>query len=1343
MKQVLPVRSRRLWLYASICLLFFSFQGSKLAAQCTSPGVSIATPGIITCGSRTITLNGSSPTVGASFVWSGPSGFNSFSSNPSVSIPGTYILTVMSPVGNCTSVDSVKVLQDIVQPDAHTSVSDVMSCAKPVITVSAISTTPGVTYRWIGPGTFTSTLQNLSVTTAGGYTLMVIGQNGCISTATAYVDKNVQLPTASAYVSGNLTCLVNTVQLTSSSATSGVSYSWAGPGFSTPVNLQNTPTTVDGLYTVTTTNPVNGCQSTASVNVVKDVANPVANITASSNIITCAVTSASLLGSSPTVGVSYSWTGPSLSRTTQNVTVAKAGTYTLTVKSSQNGCTSSTSKVITVDKTYPDALATVSSTINCKTSIVTLQGSSNTSGVNYIWYGPDAFGTLSGQTQTTAYPGGYILGVSNQANGCITTTAVDVWQDIQQPVSVTATTNGTITCAQTSVTLTGSSATTNATYSWSGPNGTSFTGTNPTVSLAGNYVLTAQDPANGCTASTTTVVSQNKTKPNAVAANNGPFTCLLNSVTLSGSSTTGGVTYQWKNGNGTIIASTQNTAVNTSDLYSLVVTDPSNGCFNNSVTFVDVNTTKPELVSASNGGPLNCALSTIRIDASSATAGVSYSWTGPGSFTSTAKNPTVSTPGTYTVTIKNTQNGCTDNASTLLTQDITLPGVSVATAPTITCANTSVIISASSSTPGVTYSWTGPIAFSSSEANPTTNKMGNYTVTVTNPVNSCTSSANLTVAKDTIAPAGVTASAPNAITCTALQVALAAASTDNVTYSWSGPRGFTSSSQTPTVSLVGNYMVTATKTSNGCTSFANTTVVKDTIVPANVNAVASGILNCVNANVTLTGSSLTPGVAYSWTGPGLGASTTTQNVTTNAVGVYNLKVTNTTNGCFATASVTVDQDHTVPGSVLASSGPTLTCSAPNTTVTASATGDVIYSWVGPNSFVANAAIASVNKPGTYTVTVTEQNSKCFVTATAIVTQDTLAPKGIQSSYSDVYSCYTPEVTLTGQSSTTGVTFNWTGPNNYIQQNMAMPVVTFPGDYTLTVINPVNGCFRVSTLTLPADTAPPANVVTSATFSGKLTCLVLSLTLSASSSSSNVDYEWDDSNGNPITNSPNAPVNKAGNYIVIATNSENGCSVTKTATVASDKVIPTVILDVTNNSTVLQQSTNIINATNVASYAYTWSLTNWTALSGQLTPSFTYQSGNTGSTSKITLGLKNNNNGCVNTYVVNLSAVALKSALVEEESVATVEPVSMVSLNTYPTPAIGKVSVEISSPEPTDATVTVYNFSGAVVATLFSSTMSANQTYKLTFNDNAALPSGIYFCKLKTKTKTITNKILLQ
>jgi hypothetical protein len=133
---------------------------------------------------------------------------------------------------------------------------------------------------------------------------------------------------------------------------------------------------------------------------------------------------------------------------------------------------------------------------------------------------------------------------------------------------------------------------------------------------------------------------------------------------------------------------------------------------------------------ASNTGPY-CVGSTIQLNS---TGGGTYSWAGPGGFTSTAQNPTLATSttamsGNYTVTVTSGTATCT--ATTSVTVNA-LPVVAV-NSPTI-CAGQTATLTASGAT---TYSWnTGSTAnpLSVSPASTT-----NYTVTGT--IGTCTNTA--------------------------------------------------------------------------------------------------------------------------------------------------------------------------------------------------------------------------------------------------------------------------------------------------------------------------------------------------------------------------------------------------------------------------------------------------------------------------------------------------------------------------------------------------------------------------------------------------------------------------
>ncbi|MBK7634103.1 MAG: hypothetical protein IPJ13_07255 [Saprospiraceae bacterium] len=69
----------------------------------------------------------------------------------------------------------------------------------------------------------------------------------------------------------------------------------------------------------------------------------------------------------------------------------------------------------------------------------------------------------------------------------------------------------------------------------------------------------------------------------------------------------------------------------------------------------------------------------------------------------TSSTKVVTTPGTYTVTVTSA-NGCTSTSSTIVNQDITPPTVTTSNDGPLTCAKTSVTLTA---TGGGSYEWSG------------------------------------------------------------------------------------------------------------------------------------------------------------------------------------------------------------------------------------------------------------------------------------------------------------------------------------------------------------------------------------------------------------------------------------------------------------------------------------------------------------------------------------------------------------------------------------------------------------------------------------------------------------
>lgn len=252
----------------------------------------------------------------------------------------------------------------------------------------------------------------------------------------------------------------------------------------------------------------------------------------------------------------------------------------------------------------------------------------------------------------------------------------------------------------------------------------------------------------------------------------------------------------------------------------------------------------PPDVSVGTTQTIPCGSTTATLSGSSTTAGVNYSWTGPGGFTSTSQNPTVSSPGTYTLTVTDPANPtCPATAQQTVNLAPGGPTVTTGTTQLLTCDTTNVSLSASASSADVIYSWTGPGGFTSSNQNPTVSVPGVYTLVVTDTTNSCSSTATQLVNIDTLAPtvsAGTDAVFPCNIS--SLNLSGNGSSASNFSYAWTSNNGSITSGGTtliPSIGSAGTYIITATNSTNGCTSSDTVVISPDVLSNASFTATPS------------------------------------------------------------------------------------------------------------------------------------------------------------------------------------------------------------------------------------------------------------------------------------------------------------------------------------------------------------------------------------------------------------------------------------------------------------------------------------------------------------------------
>ena len=210
------------------------------------------------------------------------------------------------------------------------------------------------------------------------------------------------------------------------------------------------------------------------------------------------------------------------------------------------------------------------------------------------------------------------------------------------------------------------------------------------------------------------------------------------------------------------------------------------------------------------------------------------------------------------------------------------------------------------------YSWTGPNGFNSTLQNPTipnasTSNSGTYYLTVSD-ANGCTDDHSTSVTVNTKPTATASSNSP---VCEGSTIVLSGGPGGMTSYSWTGPDGFGSSLQNPSIpgatSLnAGIYYLTVTN--GGCTSDPASTAVDVNPKPtadAGADAViVSGGSVVIGGNQTASGG--TPPYAYNWS-PAVGLNATnianpSASPTTNTT--YTVTVTDL-NGCTDSDDVTV------------------------------------------------------------------------------------------------------------------------------------------------------------------------------------------------------------------------------------------------------------------------------------------------------------------------------------------------------------------------------------------------------------------------------------------------------
>ncbi|MES2703282.1 MAG: hypothetical protein V4649_11610 [Bacteroidota bacterium] len=523
------------------------------------------------CVGGTVTLT-ANPADGANtYSWSGPNLSSATVANPTATptITSTYTLTVSDGTSNSGCAPATQYTTAVTVNPIPTLTSATNSgpvCAGVDLNLLANGPSNVTGYSWTGPNSFTSTVQNPTVsaaTTAAGGTYTVAVNNGAGSGCTyTYTTTGTIYPTPAAITGTLTTCAGSTTTL--ANATAGGTWLSSDAGVATVGSATGIVSGIStGTSIITYKRTITGCQVTAEVTV---SVSPAA-ITGTRTVCPGATTT---LANAVPGGV---WTSSNTAIATIGsssgiVSGLVAGVATVTyAMGSGSGCR--VTAVVTVNSL--PGLITGTATV-CEGSMTTLAngtagGTWSTTDVTIATIGATngvVSGVLAGNATVT-----YTL-----ATGCYRTAVATV---NTTPVAITG---NTPVCAGSTITL--ANATGGGSWSWSGATVTVGTATGIVTGTTAGTATISYRLATGCKATTIVTVGA---VPNAIG---GTATVCAGAIT-SLTCTPGGGTWTSSDAGVATVGSSTGAVTGVSGGTAEITYTLSSGCFKTKIVTVNPN----------------------------------------------------------------------------------------------------------------------------------------------------------------------------------------------------------------------------------------------------------------------------------------------------------------------------------------------------------------------------------------------------------------------------------------------------------------------------------------------------------------------------------------------------------------------------------------------------------------------------------------------------------------------------------------------------------------------------------------------------------------------------------
>lgn len=1160
--------------------------------------------GAITCTNRNATLDGAGSSQGANFQyrWRGLSGqpvTTPGALRTQVQRAGAYELAVTNTVSHCTSLDTVVVAADTTPVQLSIDNPRELNCINRTVTLTSRFTPNNrtVLYNWTslagGNIVGANTTPSITVNRAGSYALEVTDQaNGCTSGAVVTVKDSSTNVRAAVVNPGPLACTQPNIQLDGSgSVGSNLIFRWStNNGKITGVNNQSRVNiTGAGTYQLLVRDSISQCRDSATVTVVNDAAVPVAEAGIAVDLLTCQNPRLRLSGLNSSGGASfeYEWSGTCVIGSSRQplVTVSCAGVYKLTVRNKDNGCTSVDSVEVFSNQIKPRATVSPIQTINCANPIVEIPATLDSAGAQFIkvqWTGP---GIISPDTLLNIRvnrPGQYILRATNRQNGCVSEAPANVVIDTMT-LRADAGADFSLDCKTPQRTVRAPSVTIGPRkiYTWSTNNGVIGSPTNElnvTILEPGTYRFTVRDTINGCFATDSLVVANDRIPPLAKAGANQELTCSKPNATLSiqGSATGNNIQYRWRGPCAIPDSAATSINVTCDGQYILRVTNTSTGCAANDTVLVTRNPLIPNANVVAASTNINCTAGSATLSARGSSGGQLH-WFFQNNEIGRDTQLIVREPGTYLLVIENANLGCADSATVVVTQDCK-PLATITNPADLTCQRSVITLDGSNSSfnASIRYRWSGPagrcIVSDSTLQRVDVICPGVYQLIVENIALNQSDTATVTVIANQNRPVAQVA-LPDTLTCTQTSVALdgrGSTQGPNIQYTWLDNEGRVIGRNIQAqATRPGLYALEVLNTADGCLAQAEILVAKDTNAP---RLILNGALYpCNRDTFTYRGANILPqerNYQFRWTGPNIAGRSDTLLLQITRAGQYILTATDLNSTCVVSDTVTIgEQENCAPCVRSSNDDLVLTCTQTDVVLPATlcrpCVGCTINWSSNDGNFVSRADTISprVNRAGTYTLTVIDSNAQ-RVTLSIVVRTDQQLPV-LPAGFDANLTCTVQEIALPSPDSSdlNPIVWRWETMDGQVVDD-SLPgtfKATRLGTYRLTGRNVQTNCENFALVRIGLDTLAPRAL---AGADGVLDCNNQRLTLNGSNSSvgPGITYRWSaldngrilagETSANPIVDAP-------GRYVIRVEDSRNHCFDSDTLRVTPDASLPPI------------------------------------------------------------------------------------------------------------------------------------------------------------------------------------------